>query len=135
MQMVDRYDSPISISRPVRILLGVTALFGATFLLIGGLVGDTSRAESQYQILFARLGLPLMGLGFGYVGFRLVLIKDGDRLLSSMASLAIGILFVTLGLAITPAVCAAPSITGLLSLAFFVGVGIRLCLPWIRERS
>ena len=129
MQMVE----PTSVSRPVRILLGATALLGATFLLIGGLIGDTSRAESQYQILFARLGLPLMGLGFGYVGFRLMIMKDGNRLLSSTASLSIGVLFVALGLALTPSVFAAPSIGALLSLVFFVGFGIRLCLPWMGD--
>ena len=80
-------ENQVRVSRPIRMVLAILVLLGAAlFVLFGGvlLVTDRSNMPSPTGALVLAVVIVALGLAFGYVGMRLMLVKrHGDHLLTA----------------------------------------------------
>ncbi len=77
-------DTPVTISRPIRAAAALAMIVGAgLFLLITGIIVSTllrPHAHSYLTGLLSATIIGAIGLGALYVGFRLLVVRDGERL-------------------------------------------------------
>jgi hypothetical protein len=132
--MHDRYDEPVAVSRSGRIFMGVVLILGGSILLVGALMADRSGAENRSQLILSLLWLGALGLAAWFLGVRLIMMKDGERLLSTATSAILGVIAIFLASTLAFAAVDSPSAGELVVLATLLVVGVRLCLPWVRER-
>jgi hypothetical protein len=75
----------VAMPRPLRVALGMVLLAGGALFAIAGigiLIGfNPSSFGHPTGALFALLVLAALGVAIGYVGIRLMVVKDDDRLL------------------------------------------------------
>lgn len=80
------FKSDVAVPRPLRLMLGALVLVGgAAFAVLGALFLATVDFSTVPSPLGARVMLAVfcaLGLGFCYVGFRLLVLKNHERLFS-----------------------------------------------------
>jgi hypothetical protein len=78
------FSEKLKLPRPFRAILGLVVLVGGTLLaLTGGLLLanlDFSKAAHPLGAVFGLLLLLALGLAIGYVGFRVIVVKNDDPL-------------------------------------------------------
>ncbi len=98
----DKFEAQVRLARPVRILLATLVLAAALVFLLAGTIivlGDRSQMPSPQGALVLALFLAALGLGFGFVGLRLIRLREATGyLFSTRAALISGALIAVLGL-------------------------------------
>ena len=98
----EKLEPQVKLARPVRILLAALVLATALVFLLAGaaiLIGDRSQMPSPQGALVMALFLVALGLGFGFIGVRLLKIREASAyLLSIRAALISGPLISVFGL-------------------------------------
>ena len=120
-------DGQVKLGRPVRVLLGILMLAGALlFLLLGAvlLISDIPEIPSPFMAIALGLVFIVLGLGFGFVGVRLIAMKAAtDHLISANAAVIGGPVICALGLAITLAAFYFGPLDAISGGIFFMGIG------------
>ena len=80
-------ENHVRLSRPIRVVLAILVVLGAAFFVLVGalLVGtDRSNMPSPKGALLLAVFMILLGLAFGYIGARLLSLKQhGEHLLTA----------------------------------------------------
>ena len=79
-----RFSKKLKLPRPFRVILGLVVVAGgALFTLTGGLLlanFDFSKAAHPLGAVVGLFLLLVLGLAIGYVGFRVIVVKNDDPL-------------------------------------------------------
>lgn len=87
------FTRKMAVPRPVRIGLGMLFICGGLFLLMGAVIAvsvNFSGTAHSARGVIAMVVLSVVGLGIGYVGFRLIVVKNDEPLLRRSNAEALG---------------------------------------------